>query len=66
MKNIYDKKYKELWEKLIAIVKELDQYNSDCFNSKDIDDETINNLCILTRNYYFDNFPTHKRDLKNI
>lgn len=48
-----NKKYLPLMEKLIKIVDELDKLNSADNSANEQDDDFINNLCIITKSYYF-------------
>ena len=49
-----NKKYIPLMEKLIKIVDELDKINSHDNTATEKDNDFINHLVIITKNYYFD------------
>lgn len=64
MNNIRDKKYSELLEKLISVVNEIDDFTSNAFNASEKTDNFVNQLCQITRNYYYDVYIESRRRKK--
>lgn len=58
MKNVKSKEYLDLLNELEIVVNKLDSFNFNSFNSSEYDDNFINNLCVLVRDY------THSKFIK--
>lgn len=61
MNNIRDEKYRELLEELISVVNKIDDFTSNAFNASEKTDNFVNELCMLTRNYYLDVYIKSRR-----